>query len=477
MMWTMSELPNRNSKRTLSALDAACIIVGIIIGAGIYKTTPTVASQMVDSYWLIGVWVLGGILALVGALCYVELATSITDDGGEYAYLRRGYGDSTATVYAWIEFWIIRPGSTGPMAILFGQYAHRVYPLAGDELVSGVIYASLATLVMLGVNLRGLKTGKGTQNALTLTKVLALLILIAVSFGAVWSGQESPAVQTNVASVAQTTHDSEQSLDGFLLAMVLVMFTYGGWNDVSFVASEVKAPEKNILRGLLIGIFTVVVLYILINMAMVMTLGHSGLMESKTPATDMLRLTAGKHAEKLMAVLICVSALGAVNAMMFTSARIYHALGQQVAAFGWLGHWNERLNVPVRSLVLQTVVILTMVIGFGLRPDGFDLLVLFVSPFMWTFLALIGMAVFLFRAKGLVHQQTWRTPLFPLTPILFISSSGFMVYRSLTWLKFKIESEQLFENSFFVFLSVFTGFVLVTAVGAVFWSRQVSTDN
>ena len=119
-------------------------------------------------------------------------------------------------------------------------------------------------------------------------------------------------------------------------------------------------------------------------MAMVMTLGHSGLMESRRLLQTCYVLLP-ESTEKLMAVLICVSALGAVNAMMFTSARIYHALGQQVAAFGWLGHWNERLNVPVRSLVLQTVVILTMVIGFGLRPDGFDLLVLFVSPFMWTF--------------------------------------------------------------------------------------------
>jgi len=466
----MSENSQETSKRTLNAIDAASIIVGIIIGAGIYRTTPIIAAQTTNVTWLIGVWILGGVLALIGALCYVELATSITDDGGEYAYLRRAMGDSTATVYAWIEFWIIRPGSTGPMAILFGEYAHRIYPLANNELISGVIYAVLATIVMLGVNLRGLKTGKGTQNALTIVKVVALLVLIAISFGAVWSGVELPVA-------AQPTGTATQSMDGFLLAMVLVMFTYGGWNDVSFVASEVKSPEKNILRGLLVGIFTVVVIYILINIAMVMTLGQSGLMDSTTPATDMLRITAGEHSEKLMAVLICISALGAVNAMMFTSARIYHALGKQVSAFRWLGQWNERLHVPARSLLLQTVVILAMVVGFGLRKDGFELLVLFVSPFMWTFLAMIGMTVFVFRSKGLGDKKAWKSPLYPVLPLVFICSSLFMVYRSVSYLDYRMESEDLLGNPFFVFLISFTALVAVTSVGVAIWSRKTSSRS
>ena len=463
-MLVMPEPDFENSKRTLSAMDAACIIVGIIIGAGIYRTTPTIAAVTTDAYWLIGVWVLGGCLALMGALCYVELATSIPDVGGEYAYLRRGFNDSTATVYAWIEFWIIRPGSTGPMAILFGEYAHRVLPLAENEMFSGVIYAVLATVAMLAVNLRGLKTGKRTQNLLTGVKVIALLLLIIVSFAAVFLGAEVSASQPVVEEQAS------QSAGGFLLAMVLVMFTYGGWNDVSFVASEVKEPEKNILRGLLVGIFIVVVIYILINIAMVMTLGQQGLASSKTPATDMLSLTAGEHAEKLMAVLICISALGAVNAMLFTSARIYHALGRQVSAFHWLGQWNHRLHVPARSLLLQTIVILMMVVGFGLQEDGFELLVLFVSPFMWTFLTLVGICVFRARHKGLGDEESYRTPFYPVLPMLFTVSSLFMVYRSLSYLDLQIEEQKLVDNSFFIFLSIFTGLVVASAAGVAIWS-------
>tara|TARA_B100000945_G_scaffold321099_1_gene333819 strand:+ start:1878 stop:3284 length:1407 start_codon:yes stop_codon:yes gene_type:complete len=465
-MWFMSEPHFDTSKRSLSAMDAAGIIVGIIIGAGIYSTTPKIAMETADAYWLVGVWVLGGSLALIGALCYVELATSITEDGGEYAYLRCGFNDSVATVYAWIEFWIIRPGSTGPMAILFGEYAHRVLPLSENKTFSGVVYAVIATVVMLAVNLRGLKAGKGTQNALTGVKVIALLLLILVSFGVVFSGGvvvPSPPIPAD--SVSQST-------DGFLLAMVLVMFTYGGWNDVSFVASEVKEPEKNILRGLLIGIFTVVVIYILINIAMLLTLGQQGLAASDTPATDMLRLTAGENAEKLMAILICISALGAVNAMLFTSARIYHALGQQVSVFRWLGQWNDRLNVPARSLFVQTIVVLMMVIGFGSQEDGFELLVLFVSPFMWIFLALIGVSVFLVRHKGLGDKQSYRTPFYPALPLVFIGSSLFMVYRSLSWLQFQIETQQLLSNSFFIFLSVFTGLAVLSAAIVSFWSGR-----
>ena len=226
------------------------------------------------------------------------------------------------------------------------------------------------------------------------------------------------------------------------------------------------------MRGLLIGIFTVVVIYILINIAMIMTLGQQGLAESRTPATDMLRLTAGEHAERLMAVLICISALGAVNAMLFTSARIYHALGRQVSIFSWLGQWNERLNVPARSLILQTIVILMMVIGFGLQESGFELLVLFVSPFMWIFLALIGVSLFMARRKGLGNAQTFRTPLYPVLPLIFIGSSLFMVYRSLSWLEVQIETQDLLADTFFVFLAVFTGLVVLSAFGISVWSNQ-----
>ncbi len=460
----MSESQLDHSKRTLSAMDAASIVVGIIIGAGIYRTTPTIAAVTSNTTWLIGVWILGGCFALIGALCYVELAIRIPDDGGEYAYLRRGFNSSAATIYAWIEFWIIRPGSTGPMAILFGEYAHRVYPLVENEIISSVLYAALATVGMLIVNLRGLKAGKGTQNALTVVKVVALVLLIAISFGAVFAGANVPA------AVQPERVSSGQSLDGFLLAMVLVMFTYGGWNDVSFVASEVKQPQKNILRGLLIGIFTVVVIYILINIAMVMTLGQAGLAASQTPATDMLRLTAGQHAEKIMAVLICISALGAVNAMLITSARIYHALGKQVAAFSWLGQWNERLHVPARSLWLQTVVVLMMVVGFGLQDEGFELLVLFVSPFMWIFLALIGVSLIRVRRRALNADCGFQVPLYPLLPITFIGSSLFMVYRSLSYLQLQVTERKLLDNSFFLFLFFFTVAVVLSAFAVSVWS-------
>ncbi|MEC9095690.1 MAG: hypothetical protein VX776_03600, partial [Planctomycetota bacterium] len=159
-----------------------------------------------------------------------------------------------------------------------------------------------------------------------------------------------------------------------------------------------------------------------------------------------------------------------------TSARIYHALGQQVSVFRWLGRWNDHLNVPARSLLMQTIVVLLMVIGFGLQEDGFELLVLFVSPFMWTFLALIGLSVFLVRNKGLGDKQSYRTPFYPVLPLLFIGSSLFMVYRSLTWLQFQIQDRQLLTNSFFIFILVFTGGVVLSAVFASLWSDRQTPD-
>ena len=461
---------HQSPQRTLSAFDGACIIVGIIIGAGIYQTTPLVAANSGSVEWILGIWVLGGCLALVGALCYAELAMTVTQEGGEYAYLVKAYGKGTGSFFAWIEFWIIRPGSTGPMAMLFGNYAYKLCPLFPttlDPVKGEMLYAVLATMTLLAVNLFGLRAGKLTQNILTVFKVLALLILVGGSVIAI--GWFSDAI---VPVATEATTSMEQSFDGFLLAMVLVMFTYGGWNDMSFVATEMKNPAKNIPRALVLGVCAVSVIYLLINIAMLMALGHMGLAESPTPATEMLKVTIGPVAEKVMALLICVTALGAVNGMMFTSARIYHALGNRVSAFAWLGKWNSRLQVPARSLVVQSIVTLAMVIGFGWQTNGFELLVLFVSPFMWSFFVLLGLAMLLFRFQGLVPRDKYRTPLFPVMPLIFALSSGFIAYRAADYFLFKVESMELLHNRFFMGLSIATVVVVFSGMVVALISRK-----
>jgi len=461
----------QSPQRTLSAFDGACIIVGIIIGAGIYQTTPMVAENAGSVQWILGFWVLGGCLALVGALCYVELAMTVTHDGGEYAYLVKAYGKETGSFFAWIEFWIIRPGSAGPMAMLFGNYADKLFPLfpaSPDSLMGKMFYAVLATAILLAVNLFGLRAGKLTQNALTVFKVLALLILVGGSLIAIGLSPDVIVPST----VEATAPQQGQSFDGFLLAMVLVMFTYGGWNDMSFVATEIKNPAKNILRALVLGVCTVSVIYLLINIAMLMALGHAGLAASDTPASDMLKVTIGSGAEKIMALLICITALGAVNGMMFTSARIYHALGNQVSAFAWLGKWNSRLQVPARSLVVQSIVTLAMVIGFGWQTNGFELLVLFVSPFMWSFFVLLGIAMLVFRYQGLVPRDKFRTPWFPVLPLVFVLSSGFIAYRAADYFLFMVESKDLLRNRFFIGLSIATAFIVLTGVIVALRTRK-----
>jgi len=461
----------QSPQRTLSAFDGACIIVGIIIGAGIYQTTPMVAANAGSVQWILGIWALGGCLALVGALCYVELAMTVTHDGGEYAYLVKAYGKETGSFFAWIEFWIIRPGSTGPMAMLFGNYAYKLFPLfpaSPDSLMGKMFYAVLATTILLAVNLFGLRAGKLTQNALTVFKVLALLILVGGSVIAI--GLSSDAIVPS--TVAATAPMQGQTFDGFLLAMVLVMFTYGGWNDMSFVATEIKNPAKNIPRALVLGVCMVSVIYLLINIAMLMALGHTGLASSDTPASDMLKVTIGSDAEKIMALLICITALGAVNGMMFTSARIYHALGNQVPAFAWLGKWNSRLQVPARSLVVQSIVTLAMVIGFGWQTNGFELLVLFVSPFMWSFFVLLGIAMLMFRYQGLVPPDKFRTPWFPVLPLVFVLSSGFITYRAADYFLSMVESMELLRDRFFIGLSIATAFVVLTGVIVAIRTRK-----
>jgi amino acid transporter len=298
--------------------------------------------------------------------------------------------------------------------------------------------------------------------------VLALLVLVGGSVIAIGLSPDAIAPST-VEAIAPM---QGQSFDGFLLAMVLVMFTYGGWNDMSFVATEIKNPAKNILRALVLGVCTVSVIYLLINIAMLMALGHAGLAASDTPASDMLKVTMGSGAEKIMALLICITALGAVNGMMFTSARIYHALGNQVSAFAWLGKWNSRLQVPARSLVVQSIVTLAMVIGFGWHTNGFKRLVLYVSPFMWSFFVLLGIAMLVFRYQGLVPQDKYRTPWFPVLPLVFVLSSGFIAYRAADYFLSNVESDDLLRDPFFIGLSIATAFIVLTGVIVALRTRK-----
>jgi amino acid transporter len=396
------------------------IIVGIVIGAGIYETAPLIARNVAGAGELYGAWVLGGLISLIGAACYAELATRLPKTGGDYVFLTRAYGRRLGFLFAWAEFWVMRPASIGAIAYIFARYADSLFLPAPDTRHFAWL-AGAAVIVLTVINVLGVQSGKWTQNLLTSIKVLALLLIAAVGLLCIGCPRLHAAASPSGGN------------SSFALAMILVLFTYGGWNNLSYVAAEVERPERNILRALMGGILLIAALYLLVNAAFVNVLGLDGFSSSPSAATELLRLAFGEYGAIVIALLICITCLGNINGMIFTGARIYYALGTEHALYRWLGDWNETLDAPVRALTLQGLVTLGLIVAFAASGNAFERLVIFSAPFFWFFFTLVAFALFILRREGLDREGSYRVPLYPLTPILFCASTLLMLWASLSY--------------------------------------------
>jgi APA family basic amino acid/polyamine antiporter len=399
--------------KELSLFDSTCVIVGIILGAGIYEITPTVASCMNGWKGILGVWLTGGFLALTGALCYAELATTYPKEGGDYIYQTRAYGRWAGYLFGWSQLIIIRPGDIALLSFVFARYASTLY---SPFLNIIPLYAALAVLILTAINVLGVKESKWTQNLLTTIKSVGLLLIIVA--GLLASSESSIPVEMSA------------SLNTDLrLALILVMFTFGGWNEMAYVAAEIKSPEKNIVRALVIGTISITVLYVLVNFSFLSALGYENMASSQAIAVDTLATLVPDTAAKLISILICISALGAINGLIFTGARISYAMGSDHSIFRGLGAWDSRSGTPVRALVFQGLLSLSFILFAGSFIDT----ILYTAPVVWLFLLATGISVFILRKKDSDAPRPYRIAGFPFTVILFCVSSIFMLYNSLTY--------------------------------------------
>ncbi len=418
--------------RQLSLYDSTCIIVGIIIGAAIYESSPVVANSVPSIGPLLGVWLLGGVLSLIGALCYVELANAYPREGGDYVYITRAFGRRAGFLFAWSQLWIVRPGSIGAMAYIFARYAHHLVPIAAPacEYLGWIGYAAGAIAVLSLVNIVGVREGKWTQNVLTTAKVLGLAAVAAV--GLWFAAPEA-------APVAATT----VSEPNYSLAMILVLFAYGGWSEMAYVAAEVRDPKRNILRAMLLGTVAVAAIYTVVNLAFIHSLGLGGFRGAKAVAGEVLQLGLGAWGDRVISVIICISALSAVNGQIFTGARIYYAMGSDHRIYAPLGRWSRRFGTPVWSLAIQAAITVATVLAFGLLAkntltaagfgSGFERMVIFTTPIFWGFLVLVGLALFVLRWREPEVLRPYRVPLYPWIPIVFCSVGLFMAYSGLRY--------------------------------------------
>jgi len=409
-------------RQTLSVHDAVGIIVGLIVGAGIFGTPSIVAGAVGDPGLIAAAWIAGGIFSIIGALCYGELATAFPSAGGEYHFLRRAFGRSLAFLYGWARMTVIVAGSIAVFAYLFGDYMSRVVNLGT---YSSAIWATLVVAVLTFVNYAGIREGKVTQNIFTVLEVGGLVLIVVAGFLLAPEPAAAPAAAAGSGPWYMGA--------GIGSAMVFVLFTYGGWNDAAYISAEVRDRERNMVRALLIAIGIVALLYVLVNLAYLKGLGFSAMARSDAVAADLLKSVWGTGGEKLISIMIAIAALTSVNGSMIVGARSNYALGQDWPILGFLGRWDDASGSPRTAMLVQGGIALALVIFGAFANAGFKGLVEYSLPVFWGFFMLVGIALFVLRSKEPDAPRPFKVPGYPVLPAVFVLMCAYLLYSSLAY--------------------------------------------
>lgn len=402
-------------RATLSLFDSISLIVGIIVGAGIYQVAPDVARGSGGPWLLLALWAFGGLLSLAGAVAYAELASAYPEEGGDYVYLTRAYGRWAGFLFGWLQLVIVRPGDIAVMAFAFATYARAIADPFGnsDGDLSLRLYAGSAVLLLTLVNVLGVRAGKTTQNFLTVIKVLGLLAVVLAAYVARPERPQALAPEPMPASVA----------------LILVLFTFGGWNEMAYVAAEVRDRKRNIARALVGGTLAVTLIYLLVNLAFLRALGFEGVASSEAVASDAVAGLLPGLGAAFVSALICVSALGAVNGLILAGSRISYALGTGHPLFGALGHWDRRRDSPVRALLVQGAIALLLILALGSFVDT----LLYTAPAVYAFYVATSLALIVLRRREPARSRPFRVPLYPLPVLIFAATCTYLVYAAVAY--------------------------------------------
>jgi APA family basic amino acid/polyamine antiporter len=378
--------------RRLGVFDATMIVMGGIIGAGIFMNPSNVARIVHAPAQILGVWAFGGLIALAGAFVYAELAALRPGVGGQYAYLRDAFHPMVAFLYGWTLLLVIQSGGMAAIAVTFGSYYRD---LTGTTLSPATIaLIALATLTV--INCFGVRAGSNVQNTFMVTKIVAILALVTIGWlatGGSAAGAASVAAGATGAAPASPA-SSTSTVVALAAAMVPVLFAYGGWQTASFVSGELKNPQRDLSRGLLYGVTGVVALYLAVNVVCLHVLGPGGLAATTTPASEVMRRAIGPVGAKLIAAGIAISTVGFLSQGMLTAPRVYYAMAKDGVFFRGVGHLNARTHAPVVAIALQGVW--AAVIAYS---GKYDQILSYVVALDAVFFGLTGAALIVFRRR------------------------------------------------------------------------------
>ena len=412
--------------------EAIALIVGLVIGAGIFKAPSMVAAFAGTEAWMFAAWVAGGVVSLIGALCYAELATAYPNAGGDYHFLHRAYGRGVSFLFAWARFAVITTGSIALLAFVFGDYCAQLLPLGTGH--DPALYGALSVLALTWLNVRGMRTGARAQTWLTGLEVAGLLLIIVASLSLVGLG-DSPAAPQPIAAGAASATTSAGVPPMIGLAMVFVLLSFGGWNEAAYISAELKDERHNMVRALIWSVVLITALYLLVVWSYWHGLGMQGMAQSKAVAAELLRVAFGPTGEKLISVLVMVAALTSINATMIVGARTHYALGRDWPVFGRLGEWDERREAPIVALYVQGAASLVLVLvgASATLGGGFKAMVEFTAPVFWLFFLLTGISVFVLRRREPDTPRPFKVPGYPATPLAFCAVCAYMLWSSLNY--------------------------------------------
>ncbi len=412
-------MPDQTQRQQLSVTDGVLLITGLVIGTSILRAPSSIAAQTSGPAAMMWAWALGGLLALCGSYCYTRLARAYPGNGGEYTYLRGSLGPAVAFLFAWARMTVLQTGSIAATAFVYGDYVSKLWPLGP---YSSLWHAGGAVVGLTVLNACGLHLGKTAQNVLTIAKVGGLVAVCLA--GVLLGGPSGPA-----------THAGAPAHPAFGLAMVFVLYAYGGWNEASYLGADVTRGPRGLAAVLLISTLGIWATYALINIAYLRALGFEGLRESTAPASDVVSLVCGKAGGVLVAALSAVIALGSANATTFTGSRAIQALGLTHGSLRWLSSSHRTRRTPLNAFLVQGVVATALVLVAGLLGDsgrhGFEVAVEYTAPAYWGFMALIGLVAL---GMGVRHQgrAAGRVGLL-VAAGAFSLVCGYMLYSSIVY--------------------------------------------
>ena len=400
---------------TLRARDVLAITVGIVVGAGIFRTPAVVAGEAGSGAVMLLVWAAGGLLSIIGALCYAELASAYPSLGGDYHFLHRAYGPRVGFLYAWARLAVIQTGSIALLAFIVGDYVTAVLP-AGPN--SSAIYAAAAVILVGALNWLGVSQSARAQRWLTVAEVGGLLLIVIAGLMLV---PEAP---------PSAPPRSEGAIG---LMMVFVLLTYGGWSETVYVSAEIEDAPRRLRRIMVTGLILVTCLYLAANLAFLRALGLAGMASSDVVAAEVVRRAMGSSGAVLISLVVAVAALSSANATMLTGARTTCALGRSFPALGWFGLWDTDRNAPGNAVIVQSAVALLLVIAGAFARNGFELAVEYTAPVFWFFMLLIGLSLFILRARDPAADRPMPVPLYPVLPAIFCATNAYLLWSSLAY--------------------------------------------